>query len=239
MKAKPSTFVSILLLSVTVFTTTSLHAQTRAAYLDEEAGILLPTSYDSSRRYPLLVWLPYTGGSATDFFRKHEAFLPLEDVVVLLPQGIPVSTDYLPNFLNYVGWYEERLLADIARVRERYNIDGTRIAIGGFSLGGDLSWALINRNPKLFSGAVMAGTRASYPTSQAGLKELKAKNFLASFFIGSAEDPNRYAGIGRAAKALENAGISTYYEEIPGGRHVSGKLETFAARMLIAAGFDL
>lgn len=234
-----SVFCSLLFSGLALFTTAPVFAQTRAPYLDEEAEVLVPKNYNKGRSYPLLVWLPYTGGTAEYFFRKHKDYLPLDEVLVLLPQGAPASTDYLPNFIAYVGWYEERLLSDIARVREMYNVDGERIAIGGFSLGGDLSWALINRNPSLFSGAVMAGTRASYPSKKEDLKILKARNFTASFFIGSAEDPNRYSGINRAATLLKDAGIPTYYEEIPEGRHVSGPLETFAARMLRAIGLEI
>lgn len=227
-----SVICALLFSGLALFTTEPIFAQTRAPYLDEEATVLIPENYNKDKSYPLLVWLPYTGGTAEYFFKKHQKYLPMDELFVLLPQGAPASTDYLPNFIAYVGWYEERLLADIARVREMYNIDGERIAIGGFSLGGDLSWALVNRNPKLFSGAVMAGTRASYPTNTAGLAELKSRGFKASFFIGSAEDPNRYTGIGRAAKTLKDAGITVFYEEIPGGNHVSGPLEAFAARML-------
>ncbi len=127
-------------------------AQSRAAFLGEPAEFLAPSALQGGKRYPLIIFLPYTGGTASDFYRRHEGFLPFEETFIMLPKGRPSSADYLPNFRNFVKWYEERILADLTLALEKYPIDPERVVLAGFSLGGDLGRALSLRKPDVFQG---------------------------------------------------------------------------------------
>ncbi len=226
----------VLLAAVCVLTTASLTwGQSRAAYLDQPAQVIVPDDYRSSRSYPLLIFLPFTTGTASEFFERHRGYLPMNDVIVLLPAGRPDREDYLPDFMSYIGWYEQMLLPQIERTVSEYNVDRDRMAIGGFSLGGDLAWALMLRNPMLFTGAVMAGTRTSYPASADVLSRLRDRAVRAAFYIGAGESPARRDGIERAYAAVRDAGIQASFEVVSGG-HVSGPAEEFAQSMLRSVG---
>lgn len=208
-------------------------AQTRAAYFDQPARVVLPDSYSSERSYPLLVFLPFTTGTAEQFFERHRPYVPSEEVIVLLPPGRPQRDDYLPDFIRYIGWYEQMLLSQIEQVAREYSVDRDRIALGGFSLGGDLTWALMLRNPDLLAGAVMAGTRTSYPADRAALERLRSRNVRAAFYIGDRELTARISGIQRAYDTLQQAGIASTLRVVDGA-HVSGPAESFARSMLVS-----
>ena len=96
-----------------------------------------------------------------------------EDFILILPAGRPTRDEYLPDFVTFVEWYEERVLAELDSVLENYSADPERVYLGGYSLGGDLSWALAVRNPERFAGAVVAGSRTSYPVDSATLETLR------------------------------------------------------------------
>ncbi len=195
------------------------HAQAlRPAYLDVRAEVILPVGYRRSVDYPVFVVLPPTGTYASSIVSRL-GFNPerQRDFVLVLPAGRPTRAEYLPDFPAFVAWYEERVLTDLAYVFEHYSTDPERVYIGGYSLGGDLSWALSARNPDVFAGAVMAGTRASYPITPEALAALSSRRFRGAFLIGDREDPVRHRGINAARGLYEAAGIDHRYGEYPGG----------------------
>ncbi|NBF39418.1 MAG: hypothetical protein GVY14_03285, partial [Spirochaetes bacterium] len=95
---------------------------------------------------------------------------------------------------------------ELDSVLENYSADPDRIYLGGYSLGGDLSWALSVRNPELFAGAVIAGSRTSYPVDTATLETLRSRGFRGSFLIGNRDSPARYDGINRSRNAFADTG---------------------------------
>ncbi|TVQ38433.1 MAG: hypothetical protein EA384_09455 [Spirochaetaceae bacterium] len=194
--------------------------------------MILPAGYNRNRSYPVFVLLPPTGVDASrvtsrlglDAARQRE-------FVLILPAGSPSRDDYLPDFLTFVAWYEERLLQDLDYVLHNYSTDPRRVYLGGYSLGGDLSWALSVRNPYLFAGAVMAGTRASHPVTSEALDVLRETGFRGAFLIGDREDPDRYRGINSARVRFEEAGIEHRYREYPGG-HIMPQAQLFQQKIL-------
>jgi pimeloyl-ACP methyl ester carboxylesterase len=186
-------------------------------YLERRADVVLPVGYNRTSEYPVFVVLPPTGLEAAQVAQ----YLGLdpqrqEDFILILPAGRPARSEYLPDFPTFVEWYEERVLAELGSVLENYSADPERVYLGGYSLGGDLSWALSVRNPELFAGAVIAGSRTSYPVEAATLETLREHDFRASFLIGDRESPARYDGINRSRTAFANTGIEHRYREYRG-----------------------
>ncbi len=209
--------------------TPALAAQVRPAYFDQPAEVVLPAGYSSQRIYPVFVVLPPTGARASHMARRMGLDPERQrEFILVFPAGRPHRTEYLPDFIRFVEWYEERLFADLDRVFDTYGANPSEVYLGGYSLGGDLSWALVARNPDRFAGAVMAGTRASYPVTEAGLQRMRESGFRGAFLIGSREDRARYEGINYVRRSLQEAGVANRYAEYPGG-HVmppTGRLQT-------------
>ncbi|MFP4644215.1 MAG: hypothetical protein ACLFM0_07660 [Spirochaetales bacterium] len=211
----------VVLSLVALVTASPLYAQTRSPHFDNPGEIVLPENYEEDGEHPLLVLLPYTGGTAEEQARAF-GIEPgeQEDVVLLLPEGSFVSSDYLPDFLSFVEWFEERLYKDISEAAETYSIDTGRIYLAGYSLGGDMSWALSVRNPEDFSGALVAGSRSSHPVPDQAVDVLADEGFRAAFLIGDSDTQNRYEGIQYAHSLLEEGNVDTFYSEYDGGHEL-------------------
>jgi predicted esterase len=194
-----------------------IQAQSRQSYFDDDSRVLLPDEYDPQRSYPLIITLPWTGGSSEEFLAYYRRVFADVQAIFLLPPGRPQRSHYLPDFLSFVGWYDERILADLARVGRNYSVNPEAVYLMGYSLGGDLAWALINRHPRLFRGAAMFGTRSSYPSDPARLGELAGREGRTFFGIGDREHPDRSRGIQAAYRSMSRAGVAARIEEYSGG----------------------
>lgn len=203
------------------FPTALVSAQQRSASLDDPSVIYRPRSVRDGESYPLVVFLPYTGGTARDQARAFGVTPGRQsDFFVMLPPGRFSRGDYLPDFTRFVGWVEERVISDVRSVINDYPIDPDSVYLAGYSLGGDLSWALMVRNPVEVAGTVMAGTRASYPLSADGLSVIRRRQHRLAMLIGNRESPARYEGINRARSAIEGAGLEVFYREYNGGHSI-------------------
>jgi len=195
--------------------------QPRPAYFDQPAQIILPRGYNRTRRYPVFVLLPPTGVHSSVVARNFGLDPATQDTFILVfPAGSPTRREYLPDFISFVDGYETRLLTDLDRVMDEYPADPDRVYVGGYSLGGDLSWALSVRNPDLFAGAVIAGSRTSHPVSDGALETLADRGFRAAFLIGNREAPVRYRGINVARGRFDAEGVTFTYEEYSGSHEI-------------------
>lgn len=227
--------VALVLFLLLTAVSATLATETRPGYLEQPAEIVLPVGYHRNTRYPVFVVLPPTGTRASWATTR----LGLDpgrqgEFILVLPAGRPTREQYLPDFPEFVAWYEERLLADLAYVLANYSADPRRIYIGGYSLGGDLSWALVVRNPDLFAGAIIAGSRASHPVSHETLERLHERGFRGAFLIGDREDPVRYRGINYARTRFAAADVQHRYREYPGG-HVMPATKFFQEQIRYVA----
>jgi len=224
---------TLLFIGMLLFSSAAIFGQNvRPAWLDQRAEVLLPVGYNRNRKYPVFVVLPPTGARATQVVRRYGLDPQRQKTfILLLPKGAPTRADYLPDFLSFVDWYEQRLLADIDHVLENYSADPNRVYLGGYSLGGDLSWALSVRNPDRFAGAVIGGSRTSHPVEDEDLLVMKQRGFRAGFLMGSRDDPLRYRGINVARQRLEAAGVEHTYKEYPAA-HVIPPISLFQDTIL-------
>lgn len=201
--------------------------------------LLLPPDFDPLRPCPLLVLMPYTGGNATDFLNKYlkeagvdtppiqarwEAFLEMyqnqygkdRSFALLLTDGVGSKAHHnYTGFMSCIQQYEKQLARDFKRIQAKYpNIDPKNSAVGGVSLGGDLSWALSILHPEWFRGAIVTGSRCSYPVGTA-LPKLVEKQYAFFMAMGMSEAPERLSGMSYARKLLSAAGIQHTYREMP------------------------
>jgi len=183
--------------------------------------VILPPGYDSTRQYPALVLMPYTDRTALHFFNWgiYEAYHQRTEntFIIIMPPG-QGSAD------NWSGWgweslvseYESYIQQNLNPLIGKYNINEQQLAIGGFSLGGDLSWTLSLRNPDIFSGAIVMGSMATYRNAQSA-NHLAANNFHYFMVMGS-YDSNQSA-MYSALDALDQHAVPYHYEEVKSAGH--------------------
>ena len=206
------------------------------------SDVVLPPGFNKRRKYPAWIVLPYTGGTSTEmlknylgwrkdlnFEQKFRLFLQYlypnskvrerKKFVIFLPAGRGGKRDHSSRgFERAMQRYEARARAFLRKYGNALNIDRSKVVIGGHSLGGDMSWALPLRNPRLFAGAIVMGSRASFRKNDS-LRILKRRKFRYFFSIGGRDRQVRQAGQAKARYELQRAGVNYAFFKIPRAKH--------------------
>lgn len=195
-------------------------AQTRPAFFDEPSTVVTVGHPRPGQRYPVFVVLPPTGSPSSFLVPALEAAIPLDTYFLLLTPGAPLREDYLPHFGAYLGWVDARVLPDLDRALAEQPIDPDQVYAAGFSLGGDVSWALFVRHPDRFRGAVVMGSRSTASAARGASATLRRRGARIAFTMGRSDDAGRQRGIERAHHWAEHAGLETHLYRFDGSHQV-------------------
>jgi hypothetical protein len=208
--------------------------------------IILPAGYDKTRIYPTLILLPYSS-NLTDYYsrsffqqyskRTDNAFVIISfDAKEKSKIGDPYWNGNLQNnnslcrkIKTYDLWINDLdNLLNRFMPESKVKIDKSRLALGGSSLGGDLSWALSLRNPKLIRGTVIINSESSYRLNTCGdetltleesMRQLADKKARFAMFLGSytvKTQPNKKQ-IQAAIELLNKYGLEPRYIPVSTG----------------------
>jgi predicted peptidase len=173
-------------------------------------GISLPGGYDAADPRPLVLAL-HPGGARVAYYGSRflqEVVLPglgeLRAVVVAPDCPARSWTDPMAD---------RAVMALLEQVRREYAIDGRRILVTGFSMGGRGTWFMASRHPDLFTGAiVMAGPVGDEPP--------ESRSLIPMYVIHSRDDlivP--FAPAEQTARQLATMGRPIKFEELRGPGH--------------------
>jgi predicted esterase len=150
-------------------------------------------------------------------------------MVLASGRGSPDDYRTAAAWSGTIDRYEREVRADLRALTARLRVDTTRFVVAGFSLGGDLAWALTLRNPDLLHGAIVMASRATYRPAPGLVPALRDVRFFLT--MGSADDPTRRRLARAAADLLERFGIEHRFLMLPGVAHEPAPLATFAAAL--------
>lgn len=187
--------------------------------------VVLPPGFDTQKTYPALILMPPTNRTASEFFnwamsetyRKRTG----EPFVVILPSERGSRGDYSSGgaFEASIAYYERSVRDNLKVVTSRFtNIDSNRIAIGGFSLGADLAWAISIRNPDLFKSAILIDSLCTYRHSKY-LEQLAAKKFRYVLIAGRKEGGEVNHPMADVKSILDQKQIANTYTAFPSASH--------------------
>ncbi len=212
------------LLCAALLATAPAHAQRYQVRELEDVRVVVPAKIEKDRRYPAMVILPYTGGTPTSAFsnylaRAYSRSRLADNLILILPDSDETdSGDYddHEDWAETVEDWDIQVAAALAQTGARYPVDEKRIFLGGYSMGGDLSWALALRRPQRYAGALVMGSRCSWraPESMKTLAKLQRRF---TFLMGSRESPSRVQGMEKAVRMLERKKIPLRYRRYPAG----------------------
>ena len=150
--------------------------------------------------------------------------------VVVLARGRGNAADYrtAAAWSRTISRYEQQVRADLRAVAARHRVDTSRFVVAGFSMGGDLAWALTLRNPELLHGAIVMASRASYRPSDAGASAAALRRARFFLTMGAADDPTRRRLALAAVALLERLGVAHEFRMIEGAGHEPAPVATFA-----------
>ena len=175
-------------------------------------GIAVPNGYAAADPRPLVVAL-HPGGARVAYYGSRF----MQEVVMpgLGELGAVVVAPDCPAQAR--SWTDpaadQAVMALVEQVRREYAIDGRKILVAGFSMGGRGTWFMASRHADLFTGAiVMAGPVGDEP--------LEARGAIPTYVIHSRDDQVvPFAPAEQAARQLANLGRPIKFEELRGPGH--------------------
>lgn len=183
--------------------------------------VLKPVDYDSTKKYPLVVALPYGSDDPTDSLGQIDGAVGAS----LLSTGSNRTTYpafiFIPGRKPGTAWggipgYStvDTLVFDaIASLDSRYSIDDKRRYVVGLSLGAFGAWDFICKRPDLFAAAI--------PVAGGGDPRLAPNGIHVAVwaFHGSNDHNAPVTGSRNMIEAMKNAGGKPLYTEYAGEGH--------------------
>src|SRR3954465_12321082 len=186
----------------------------------------VPTAYNGSKAFPLIIALHGLGGTEDAFFDGYDKTLPplaeSHGYIVAAPLGYRVDGSYGwglgnpppdPNTKRTQDFSEQDVMQGLARMRQLYKIDDSRIYLMGHSMGAIGTWKIAPKYPDLWAAiAMFSGSGAARTLER--IREVPE-------IVGHGDaDPTVPVGGSRAMVAkLKELGTEHKYIEVPGGLH--------------------
>ncbi len=155
--------------------------------------LYLPSTYDSSKPFPLLIVLHGTGGNQNKYFDHPEYASGIykqeaekKGIILLSPYG----NDSLDRPTEWRGTGEIHVLKVIEEVCKNFNIDRDRIILSGQSMGGTGTTYLCCRYPDLFAGGIPLASTYGHLSLVINLKHTPM------FYVHGEKDWHIYAQTG-------------------------------------------
>ncbi len=181
--------------------------------------LYVPTDYNPSSSYPLVVMLHGMGGDQNTLFDAYGngALTKLAEkhsYLVAAPKGREPAAMYL-------GAAEQDVLDVLADVQRAYKVNANRIYLGGHSMGAYGTWSVAADHPDLFA--------ALAPFSGGGNVAIAEKlKHVPQFVVHGDADPTVNVSQSRSmVQAMKKAGAEVKYVEVPGGNHVNVVVPNF------------
>jgi predicted peptidase len=186
----------------------------------------VPTGYNGSKAYPLIVALHGLGGTEDSFFDNYNRTLPplaeQHGYILVTPLGYRVDGSY--------GWglgtppadavvrrtqdlSEQDVMQVLQRVRKQYKIDDSRIYLMGHSMGAIGSWKIAPKFPDIWAAlGPIAGSGAPATLE-------KIRHIPQIVVHGDADPTVPVTGSRNMVAKLKELGVEHKYIEVPGGLH--------------------
>ena len=186
----------------------------------------VPTTYNGSKAFPLIVALHGLGGTEDAFFDNYEKKLPplaeSHGYIVAAPLGYRVDGSYGwglgnppadPTTKRTQDFSEQDVMQVLQRVRQHYKVDESRIYLMGHSMGGIGTWKVAPKYPDIWA--------AIAPFSGSGAADtLERIRTVPEIIVHGDHDPTvNVAGSRTMVAKLKELGTEFKYIEVPGGLH--------------------
>jgi len=186
----------------------------------------VPTAYNGSKAFPLIVALHGLGGTEDAFFDGYNKVLPplaeSHGYIVAAPLGYRVDGSYGwglgnppadPATKRTQDFSEQDVLQVLQHVRQQYKIDDSRIYLMGHSMGGIGTWKIAPKYPDIWA--------AIAPISGSGAPDtLERIRSVPEIIVHGDADPTvNVAGSRTMVAKLKELGVEHKYIEVPGGLH--------------------
>jgi poly(3-hydroxybutyrate) depolymerase len=186
----------------------------------------VPTGYNGTRAFPLIVALHGLGANEDSFMDGYAKTVPTlaeqRGYIVVAPLGFRVDgfygfslpTDASPADRRRVELSEQDVIEVLTRVRAEYKIDDSRIYLMGHSMGAIGTWAIAAKHPTIWA-ALAPFSGLGNPASIE-----KFKHIPQIVVHGDADPTVNVNGSRTMVEAMKKLGVDHVYIEVPGGNHL-------------------
>jgi predicted peptidase len=187
--------------------------------------LFIPPHYDSAKKYPLILWFHGGGGRGSNnesqisggnekgthlwTTPENQAAFP---AFVLAPQ-CPQNENWSDPELNQVAAPLQSALDILALVQKDYPIDPDRIYLAGQSMGGLAVWALLQKYPEQWAGAIVVASYDNFTNVRA------LARVPLWIFQGEDDSTVPVETVREMVKQLKKAGGSPRYSEYRNAGH--------------------
>jgi predicted esterase len=174
--------------------------------------IFVPSGYDKSKPFPLVIALHGMGGDENSFFSAYAqgAFKTEAEkrgYIVACPKGRKPAS-------MYIGDAEKDVMDVLAEVRRAYNIDADRIYLTGHSMGGFGTWSVAMNHPEVFAALAPVSGGANVPANMSKIAHIP------QIVVHGDNDPTVPVERSRVMVEMgKKLGAEIKYIEVPGGDH--------------------
>ncbi|MEJ2546138.1 MAG: alpha/beta hydrolase-fold protein [Calditrichaceae bacterium] len=125
-----------------------------SSYGKLEYGFYIPESYDSTRTYPLIMYLHGMGNNYFVYLDWYNSDVQTENPCFVFTPRTPVS------WADWSGWWDQLTEPMIAALHVMdslisvYPVDTSRIYVYGISMGGEGTFDLLHKRPNKFAAAM-------------------------------------------------------------------------------------
>lgn len=180
--------------------------------------LYIPTSYDRSKKHPMIMTLHGAGGDENNFLDRYQGLWPKlaeeRGYIVVSANGRGPTSGYTKE-----SGGEQDVMNVIGLVQKKYNIDPSRIYLAGHSMGASGTWRLGFQYRETFAAlAPIAGSRMT-PALETALASGRKIPLIIVAGMKDALVP--VAGCREVAKKAESLGYTVKYLEYPDGDHLS------------------
>lgn len=183
--------------------------------------LLKPLNYDTTKKYPLLVSLPYGGQPGTDKIRQLEGAAAAELLSSKENREKYPAFIFVPNCPAGSGWggipgypsVDSLVYEAIISLNNEQGLDIKRRYVTGISRGGYGAWNFISKRPDLFAAAIPV-CGGGDPTFAA-----RAVDVAVWAFHGEHDKNVPVSGSREMIKAIEKAGGHPKYTEFANEGH--------------------
>ncbi|RZM26834.1 MAG: hypothetical protein EOO88_15565 [Pedobacter sp.] len=183
--------------------------------------LLKPLNYDTTKKYPLLVSLPYGGQPGTDKIRQLEGAAAAELLSSKENREKYPAFIFVPNCPAGSGWggipgypsVDSLVFEAITSLNSEQGLDVKRRYVTGISRGGYGAWNFISKRPDLFAAAI--------PVCGGGDPAFAARavDVAVWAFHGEHDKNVPVSGSRQMIKAIEKAGGHPKYTEFANEGH--------------------
>ncbi len=188
--------------------------------------LYVPSGYNGTRSFPLIIALHGLGGTEDAVFESYSKVLPplaeSHGYIVAAPLGYRVDGSYGwglgnpppdPAAKRTQELSEQDVMQVLQRVREQYKIDDRRIYLMGHSMGAIGTWKIAPKYPDVWA--------AIAPISGSGAPDtLERIRNVPEIIVHGDNDPTvNVSGSRRMVEKLKALGAEYKYIEVPGGVH--------------------